>query len=60
MIGDIISGIIGAALGFSGAFVVYKYKASAAAKIQSTINDVTATVETQVNKVADATKTDSK
>ena len=56
MIHDILVAIPSLALGFVGGFVVMKYKAKTAGKIQATVNDVTAAVETQVNNAVDSIK----
>lgn len=61
MLTDVIIAVVSAGLGFIGGFIVMKYETKAAAKIQSQVNDVTATVETKVDQaVAAAKATDSK
>lgn len=47
----ILVAVVCLALGFAGAFVVVKYESKAAAKIQTTMNDVTAKVEEKVDAV---------
>ena len=51
MLSYIIDSIVCLGLGFVGSFVIMKYKSGTAARIQSTVNDVTSTVENKVDQV---------